>query len=66
MSQQTIRPTSMKPSTLPNEPMSPIATIADVISGINGTTTPLVLPTSDPLIAGAIWNNSGTVTVSAG
>lgn len=26
----------------------------------------LILPTADPHIAGALWNNSGTVTVSAG
>jgi hypothetical protein len=24
------------------------------------------LPTSDPLVAGKLWNNSGVVTVSAG
>lgn len=24
------------------------------------------LPTSDPAVAGALWNNSGVVTVSAG
>lgn len=24
------------------------------------------LPTTDPLIAGALWNNAGVVTVSAG
>lgn len=26
----------------------------------------LILPTADPEIAGALWNNAGTVTVSAG
>lgn len=26
----------------------------------------IILPTADPGIAGALWNNSGTVTVSAG
>ena len=26
----------------------------------------IVLPTADPHIVGALWNNAGTVTVSAG
>ena len=26
----------------------------------------IVLPTADPLITGALWNNSGTITISAG
>lgn len=26
----------------------------------------IILPTADPAIAGALWNNSGTITVSAG
>ena len=26
----------------------------------------VILPTADPLIAGALWNDSGTPTVSAG
>ncbi|QXE85976.1 hypothetical protein KP003_16675 [Geomonas nitrogeniifigens] len=25
-----------------------------------------ILPTADPHVAGALWNNSGTITVSAG
>jgi len=35
MSQQTIRPTSMKPSTLPIESMSPLVTIADVQNALS-------------------------------
>lgn len=31
-----------------------------------GTTNVIVLPTSDPGVAGAIWNNAGTVAISAG
>ena len=26
----------------------------------------IILPTSDPHIAGALWNDAGTITVSAG
>ena len=62
MSTQTIKPTATKSYSAPTEPMSPIATQLDV----EGTTTPLVLPTADPAIAGAIWNDAGTITVSAG
>ena len=32
----------------------------------NITPTALILPSSDPHVVGAIWNNSGTVTVSSG
>ena len=63
----TIRPTATKPYTasLHAHAMSPLATEADVVKAISNT-TPLVLPTTDPLVAGAIWNNAGTITVSAG
>lgn len=26
----------------------------------------IILPTSDPAVAGALWNNNGTITISAG
>lgn len=26
----------------------------------------IVLPTADPAIVGALWNNAGTITISAG
>lgn len=26
----------------------------------------IILPTADPLVAGALWNNAGTITISAG
>lgn len=26
----------------------------------------IVLPTADPVVSGAIWNNAGTLTISAG
>ena len=60
MSTLTIKPTATKPYSAPKESMSPIATKMDV----EGTTTPLILPTEDPGIVGAIWNDAGTVTVS--
>ena len=31
-----------------------------------GTANVIVIPTSDPGVAGAIWNDSGTLSVSAG
>lgn len=34
------------------------------LTAANGTI--ITLPTSDPAIAGALWNNSGTITISAG
>lgn len=32
----------------------------------NLTPTALILPSVDPHISGALWNNAGTVTVSSG
>jgi hypothetical protein len=31
-----------------------------------GTANVIVIPTSDPAVAGAIWNNAGTLSISAG
>ena len=31
-----------------------------------GTANVIVIPTSDPAVAGAIWNNGGTLAISAG
>jgi hypothetical protein len=31
-----------------------------------GTANVFVVPTSDPGVAGALWNNAGTLSVSAG
>lgn len=33
---------------------------------LTSTANVLVIPTSDPGVAGAIWNNGGTLSVSAG
>jgi len=33
---------------------------------LEGTANVIVIPTSDPGVAGAIWNNAGTLSVSAG
>jgi hypothetical protein len=42
----------------------------DIIVGGNldaqGTANIFVVPTSDPGVAGALWNNAGTLSVSAG
>jgi len=33
---------------------------------LSSTANVIVIPTSDPSVAGAIWNNSGTLAISAG
>ena len=33
---------------------------------LSSTTNVIVIPTSDPGVAGAIWNDGGTLSVSAG
>ena len=33
---------------------------------LSGTANVIVIPTSDPGVAGAIWNDAGTLSVSAG
>lgn len=39
----------------------------DVTGDVTGNVTGyIILPTSDPEVAGALWNNGGTITVSAG
>ena len=35
-------------------------------SDLLGTANVIVIPTSDPGVAGTIWNNAGTLAVSAG
>ena len=33
---------------------------------LSSTANVIVIPTTDPAVAGAIWNNAGTLSVSAG
>lgn len=33
---------------------------------LTSTANVIVIPTSDPGVAGAIWNNAGTLSISAG
>jgi hypothetical protein len=33
---------------------------------LSGTANVIIVPTSDPGVAGALWNNAGTLAVSAG
>ena len=79
MSMLTIRPTATRPysKSLAKVPMSPIATEADVVKSaqelvtsidlkVDGSGGTFIPPTSDPLVAGAIWNNSGTLAISVG
>lgn len=38
----------------------------DVTGNISGTATALIIPTSDPGVAGAIWLDGVTLSISAG
>lgn len=33
---------------------------------LSGTANVIIIPTVDPAVAGAIWNNAGTLAISAG
>jgi len=33
---------------------------------LSGTANVIIIPTTDPAVAGAIWNDAGTLSVSAG
>ena len=33
---------------------------------LSGTANVIIIPTVDPAVSGAIWNNAGTLAVSAG
>ena len=33
---------------------------------LSGTANVIIIPTTNPNVAGAIWNNSGTLAISAG
>jgi hypothetical protein len=35
-------------------------------SDLLGTANVIIIPTVDPAVAGAIWNNGGTLAISAG
>jgi len=38
-----------------------------VVGNVTGNVTGyIILPAADPEVVGALWNNAGTVTVSAG
>ena len=43
------------------------AVTGNVTGDVTGNVTGyIILPTSDPAVAGALWNDAGTITVSAG
>ena len=51
------------------------ATTGDVVGNVTGNLTGnvtgnvtgyIILPVADPEVVGALWNNAGTITVSAG
>ena len=42
-------------------------TTGDVTGDVTGNVTGyIILPTSDPEVVGALWNDGGTITISAG
>jgi hypothetical protein len=43
-----------------------LITITDVETLLSGGTANIVLPEADPEVVGALWNNAGTITISAG
>ena len=43
------------------------ATTGNVVGNVTGNVTGyIILPTADPEVVGALWNNAGTITISAG
>lgn len=40
--------------------------ISTLLNLSSGSSLALILPTADPHVVGALWNNSGTITISAG
>jgi len=47
-------------------PISATTISVSGVASLTGTANIIVVPNSDPGVAGAIWNNSGTLAVSAG
>lgn len=42
-------------------------TTGDVTGDVTGNVTGyIILPTSDPEVVGALWNDAGTITISSG
>ena len=43
------------------------ATTGTVVGNVTGNVTGyIILPVADPEVVGALWNNAGTITISAG
>ncbi len=43
------------------------ATTGTVVGNVTGNVTGyIILPAADPEVVGALWNNAGTITISAG
>lgn len=47
-------------------PVTATTITASGAAELTSTANVLVIPTTDPGVAGAIWNNAGTLSVSAG
>jgi hypothetical protein len=50
-------------STLTGAVAAPAGVTGDLTGNVTGY---IILPTSDPEVAGALWNDGGVITVSAG
>ena len=53
----------------PATSVTSIAAVTANVSGnatLSGTANVIIIPTVDPAVAGAIWNDAGTLKVSAG
>jgi len=48
--------------------VGPVTGTVTATTGVSltGSDNVIVIPTSDPGVAGAIWNNGGTLAISAG
>ncbi len=46
---------------------SPGGFVGPITGAVTGNVTGyIILPTADPEVVGALWNNAGTITISAG
>jgi len=57
----------MASSTFSGPVNSPGGFVGPITGAVTGNVTGyIILPTADPEVVGALWNNAGTITVSAG
>jgi len=57
----------MASSTFSGPVNSPGGFVGPITGAVTGNVTGyIILPTADPEVVGALWNNAGTITISAG